>query len=91
MKLNSWANLSFENILPQLVIQCMLTCTHVIQLLLHHGRIIVSAPISLYRYFKPMSKSLPDPEGQLSEAMPSATIEAANETVLAAGFKITHV
>ena len=30
-----------------------------------------------------MSKSLPDPEGLLSETLPSATIKAANEAVLA--------
>ena len=51
---------------------------------------LVSAPMSLYRYFKPMSKSLPDLEGLLSETLPSATIEAANEAVLAAGFKTTQ-
>ena len=45
---------------------------------------LVSAPMALYGYFKLVSKSLPDPEGLLSEAMPSATIKAANETVLAA-------
>ena len=39
---------------------------------------------TLYRYFKPISKSLPDPEGPLSETLPSATIKAANEAVLAA-------
>ena len=44
---------------------------------------LVSAPTALYGYFKPVSKSLPDPEGLLSEAMPSATIKAANKTVLA--------
>ena len=31
-----------------------------------------------------MSKSLPDPEGLLSETLPSATTKAANEAVLAA-------
>ena len=40
--------------------------------------------MALYRYFKPVSKSLPDPEGLLSETLPSATIKAANEAVLAA-------
>ena len=49
---------------------------------------LVSAPKALYQYFKPMSKSLPDPEGRLSDTLPSATIkaarEAANEAVLAA-------
>ena len=39
---------------------------------------------TLYRYFKLISKSLPDPEGPLSETLPSATIKAANEAVLAA-------
>ena len=51
---------------------------------------LVSAPMSLYRYFKPMSKSFPDPEGPLSETLPLATIEAANEAVLATGFKTTQ-
>ena len=45
---------------------------------------LVNAPMALYRYFKPVSKSLPDPEGLLSETPPSATIKAANEAVLAA-------
>ena len=45
---------------------------------------LVSAPMALYRYLKPVSKSLPDPEGLLSETLPSATIKAANEAVLAA-------
>ena len=40
---------------------------------------LVSALKALYRYFKPMSKSLPDPEGQLSDTLPSATIKAARE------------
>ena len=44
----------------------------------------ISATMALYRYFKPVSKSLPDPEGLLSETLPSATIKAANEAVLAA-------
>ena len=39
--------------------------------------------MALYRYFKPVYKSLPDPEGSLSETLPSATIKAANEAVLA--------
>ena len=38
----------------------------------------------LYRYFKLVHKSLPDPKGPLSETLPSATIKAANEAVLAA-------
>ena len=51
----------------------MLACTHVIKLSLHHdGRI--SAPMSLYQYFKLVSESLPDPEGPLSETLSSATI-----------------
>ena len=45
---------------------------------------LVSAPMALYQYFKPASKSLPDPEGLLSETLLSATIKAANEAVLAA-------
>ena len=45
---------------------------------------LVSALMALYRYFKPVSKGLPDPEGPLSETLPSATIKAANEAVLAA-------
>ena len=45
---------------------------------------LVSALMALYQYFKPVSKSLPDPEGPLSETLPSATIKAANEAVLAA-------
>ena len=44
----------------------------------------ISATMALYRYFKPVSKSLPDPEGLLSKTLPSATIKAANEAVLAA-------
>ena len=52
------------------------------------GSSLVSAPKALYRYFKPVSKSLPDTEGWLSDTLPSATIKAArevaNEAVLAA-------
>ena len=44
---------------------------------------LVSAPMALYQYFKPVSKSLPDPEGPLSKTLPSATIKAANDAVLA--------
>ena len=40
---------------------------------------LVSAPMALYQYFKPVSKSLPDPEGLLSKTLPSVTIKAANE------------
>ena len=36
----------------------------------------------VHRYFKP--KMLPDPEGPLSEALPSASIKAANEAMLVA-------
>ena len=43
-----------------------------------------SDPMALYQYFKQVSKSLPDPKGLLSETLLSATIKAANETVLAA-------
>ena len=45
---------------------------------------LVSAPMALYQYFKPVSNSLPDPEGPLSKILPSATIKAANEAVLVA-------
>ena len=44
---------------------------------------LFSAPMALYRYFKPVSKSLSDPEGPLSETPPSATIKASNEAALA--------
>ena len=37
--------------------------------------------MTLYQYFKPVSKNLPDSEGPLSETLPSATIKAANEAV----------
>ena len=66
----------------------MPVCTHVIQLLLHHGRVF-SAPIALYRYFKPVAmivpkSAVPDPEGPfISETLPSATIKADNVPVLA--------
>ena len=44
---------------------------------------LICAPMALYRYFKSVSKSLPYPEGPLSKTLPSATIKAANEAVLA--------
>ena len=44
---------------------------------------LVSTPMALYRYFKPVSKSLPYLEGPLSETLPSATNKAANEALLA--------
>ena len=44
----------------------------------------VSALMALYCYFKLVSKSLPDLEGLLSEALPTTSIKAANEAVLAA-------
>ena len=44
----------------------------------------VSASKALYSYFKLVSKSLPDPGGRLSKALPLATIKAANEDVWAA-------
>ena len=47
-----------------------------------HCDMFVSASMALYRYFKLASKSLPDPEGPLTETLPSATIMAANEAVL---------
>ena len=40
--------------------------------------------MSLDRYFKPVPKRLPDPEGPLSQTLPSVTIKAANEAILAA-------
>ena len=46
--------------------------------------VFVSALMALYHYFKPVSKSLPDLEGPLSEALPTTSIKAANEAVLAA-------
>ena len=46
------------------------------------SRTLVSAPMALYQYFKPVSKTQPDPEGPLFETLPSATIKAANEVVL---------
>ena len=55
-------------------------CTHVINYLCCEIA-ISSALMSLYRYFKP--KRLPDPEGPLSETLPSASIKAANKAVLA--------
>ena len=39
--------------------------------------------MSLYQYFKPVAKNLPDPEGPLSDVLPSLTIKAANDAVLA--------
>ena len=45
---------------------------------------LVSAPMAFYQYFKPLSKSLPDPEGLLTKTLLSATIKAANEAVFAA-------
>ena len=45
---------------------------------------------SLYRYFKPVAKSLPDPEGTLSQTLPSATIKAANEAMHAGVFQTTE-
>ena len=48
--------------------------------LLHRGYIkFVSALMALYRYFKPVSKGLPHPEGPLSKTLPLATIKAASE------------
>jgi len=42
--------------------------------------------MALFRYFKPVPKSskLPDPEGPLSQSMPSASIKDANEAYLKA-------
>ena len=59
-----------------------------IQLLLHHRRVF-SAPIALYRYFKPVlmtvvpKSAAPDPEGPfISETLPSTTIKADNVSLL---------
>ena len=39
--------------------------------------------LSLFKYFKPLSKSsLPSPDGQLSRTVPSSSIAAANQEVL---------
>ena len=38
--------------------------------------------MSLYRYFKPLAKNLPDPEVSLSNEVPSSIIKAANDAVL---------
>ena len=38
--------------------------------------------MSLYQYFKPLAKNLPDPEGPLSNEVPSSIIKAANDAVL---------
>ena len=40
--------------------------------------------MALYHYFKPVSKKLPDPEGPLSQSIPSASIKDANEAYLKA-------
>ena len=40
--------------------------------------------MALYRYFKPVPKKLPDPDGPLSESIPSASIQDANEAYLKA-------
>ena len=39
--------------------------------------------MSLYRYFMPVTKNLPDLEGPLSDVLPSSTIKAANDAILA--------
>ena len=38
--------------------------------------------MALYRYFKPVSKKLPDPEGPLFQSTLSASIKDANEAYL---------
>ena len=40
--------------------------------------------MALYHYFKPVSKKLPDPEGPLSQSIPSVFIKDANEAYLKA-------
>ena len=40
--------------------------------------------MALYRYFKSVPKKLPDPDGPLSESIPSASIQDANEAYLKA-------
>ena len=44
---------------------------------------LLCALMALYLDFKPVSKSFPNPEGLLSETLPSVTTKAANEVVLA--------
>jgi len=50
---------------------------------LHPAWTCLSSRMSLYRYFKPVTKNLPDPEGPLSDVLPSSTIKAAIDAVLA--------
>ena len=38
--------------------------------------------LSLYRFFKPVDKKLPDPNGELSETISLATIREANQEVV---------
>jgi len=39
---------------------------------------------SLYRYFKPVTKKLPDPDGPLSNSIPPSSIQAANDAYIEA-------
>ena len=39
---------------------------------------------SLYRYFKPVAKKLPDPDGPLSKSIPPSSIQAANDAYIEA-------
>ena len=43
--------------------------------------------MALYRYFKPMLKKLPDPDGPLSQSMLSASIKDANDAYLKAAVR----
>ena len=60
------------------------------QLLLHHRHAYNSAPKALHQYFKPVSKSLLHPAGQLSKTFPSTTIKDPIEAGCAGLFKITE-
>ena len=46
-----------------------------------------STVMALYRYFKPTSKKLPDPDGPLSQSIPSASIKDANDAYLKAAVR----
>ena len=38
--------------------------------------------LSLHRYFKPVAKKLPDPDGPLSKSIPPSSIQAANDAYI---------
>ena len=38
--------------------------------------------LSLYRYFKPVAKKLPDPDGPSSKSIPPSSIQAANDAYI---------